>query len=151
MIALRRETFDFGILPASFLVPRAESVASLAPIQRRLLQCAYPSRADPAQTVVTLTDAAQALGITHTNAAHVIDTMHAVAPSEPSTPNTNASQFFFTYVKCPHLNGKNTVFGKVIDGFTVLDMMEKTPGDEADRPLAEIRINRVTIHANPLA
>ena len=72
MIALRRETFDFGILPASFLVPRAESVASLAPIQRRLLQCAYPSRADPAQTVVTLTDAAQALGITHTNAAHVI-------------------------------------------------------------------------------
>jgi peptidyl-prolyl cis-trans isomerase-like 3 len=29
--------------------------------------------------------------------------------------------------------------------------MEKTPGDEADRPLAEIRINRVTIHANPLA
>ena len=89
MIALRRETFDFGILPASFLVPRAESVASLAPIQRRLLQCAYPSRADPAQTVVTLTDAAQALGITHTNAAHVIDTMHAVAPSEPPTPNTD--------------------------------------------------------------
>ena len=43
------------------------------------------------------------------------------------------------------------MFGKVIDGFTVLDMMEKTPGDEADRPLAEIRINRVTIHANPLA
>ena len=68
-----------------------------------------------------------------------------------SGPNTNASQFFFTYVKCPHLNGKNTVFGKVIDGFTVLDMMEKTPGDEADRPLAEIRVNRVTIHANPLA
>ena len=89
MIALRRETFDFGILPASFLVPRAESVASLAPIQRRLLQCAYPSRADPAQTVVTLTDAAQALGITHTNAAHVIDTMHAVAPSEPTTHNTD--------------------------------------------------------------
>jgi hypothetical protein len=25
------------------------------------------------------------------------------------------------------------------------------PGDEMDRPLAEIRINKVTIHANPLA
>ena len=45
-----------------------------------------------------------------------------------SGPNTNASQFFFTYVKCPHLNGKNTVFGKVIDGFTVLDMMVRRLG-----------------------
>lgn len=68
-----------------------------------------------------------------------------------SGPNSNNSQFFITYTKCPHLNGKNTIFGKVIDGFTVLDMMEKTPGDEMDRPLAEIRINKVTIHANPLA
>ena len=68
-----------------------------------------------------------------------------------SGPNANNSQFFITYTKAPHLNGKNTIFGKVIDGFTVLDMMEKTPGDERDRPLAEIRINKVTIHANPLA
>ena len=28
---------------------------------------------------------------------------------------------------------------------------EKTPVDEMDRPLAEIRVNKVTIHANPLA
>ena len=39
----------------------------------------------------------------------------------------------------------------LLDGFTVLDMMEKTPGDEMDRPLAEIRINKITVHANPLA
>jgi peptidyl-prolyl cis-trans isomerase-like 3 len=30
-------------------------------------------------------------------------------------------------------------------------MCEKTPVDELDRPLAEIRVNKVTIHANPLA
>ncbi|GAB4844386.1 hypothetical protein Ancab_037751 [Ancistrocladus abbreviatus] len=68
-----------------------------------------------------------------------------------SGPNTNGSQFFLTYAKQPHLNGLYTVFGKVIHGFEVLDLMEKTQTGPGDRPLAEIRINRVTIHANPLA
>ncbi|ERN19499.1 hypothetical protein AMTR_s00069p00204060 [Amborella trichopoda] len=68
-----------------------------------------------------------------------------------SGPNTNGSQFFIAYAKQPHLNGLYTVFGRVIHGFEVLDLMEKTPTGHGDRPLAEIRINRVTIHANPLA
>lgn len=42
-----------------------------------------------------------------------------------SGPNTNGSQFFITYAKQPHLNGLYTVFGKVIHGFEVLDIMEK--------------------------
>lgn len=42
-----------------------------------------------------------------------------------SGPNTNGSQFFLTYAKQPHLNGLYTVFGKVIHGFEVLDIMEK--------------------------
>lgn len=42
-----------------------------------------------------------------------------------SGPNTNGSQFFLTYAKQPHLNGLYTVFGKVIHGFEVLDLMEK--------------------------
>jgi cyclophilin family peptidyl-prolyl cis-trans isomerase len=33
-----------------------------------------------------------------------------------SGSNANNSQFFITYAKAPHLNGKNTIFGKVIDG-----------------------------------
>ncbi|EOA36718.1 hypothetical protein CARUB_v10012351mg [Capsella rubella] len=68
-----------------------------------------------------------------------------------SGPNTNGSQFFITYAKQPHLNGSYTIFGKVIHGFEVLDIMEKTQTGPGDRPLAEIRLNRVTIHANPLA
>jgi peptidyl-prolyl cis-trans isomerase-like 3 len=43
------------------------------------------------------------------------------------------------------------VFGKVIDGFSVLDTIEKTPGDERDRPLRDVKIEKVTVHANPLA
>lgn len=45
-----------------------------------------------------------------------------------SGPNTNGSQFFITYAKQPHLNGLYTIFGRVIHGFEVLDIMEKVCG-----------------------
>jgi peptidyl-prolyl cis-trans isomerase-like 3 len=43
------------------------------------------------------------------------------------------------------------VFGQVIDGMDTLDKLEKVPVDAADKPKQELRINRVTMHANPLA
>eukprot|EP00882_Tetradesmus_deserticola_P005401 GHRQ01005684.1.p1 GENE.GHRQ01005684.1~~GHRQ01005684.1.p1 ORF type:complete len:164 (+),score=60.60 GHRQ01005684.1:883-1374(+) len=68
-----------------------------------------------------------------------------------SGPNTNGSQFFIMYKAQPHLNGKYTVFGQVIDGLDTLDKMEKVPVDASDRPKQELRINRITMHANPIA
>lgn len=41
---------------------------------------------------------------------------------------------------------------RVIDGFDILDDLEKLPVNEKNyRPFDEVRINSVTIHANPLA
>jgi peptidyl-prolyl cis-trans isomerase-like 3 len=66
--------------------------------------------------------------------------------------NTNGSQFFIIYSKQPNLDGKYTVFGKVIDGFEILDDLEKLPVNEKNyRPERDVRIQSVTIHANPIA
>jgi peptidyl-prolyl cis-trans isomerase-like 3 len=66
-------------------------------------------------------------------------------------PNTNGSQFFVTYAAAPHLDGKNSVFGRVLEGWDVLDRMEKVQVDKKGRPLEKVCIESVTIHANPLA
>ena len=72
-------------------------------------------------------------------------------------PGTNRSQFFFTYERQPHLNNVYTVFGRLLEGWDVLDAMERlqvvggSKKSVANRPVDPPVIQGVTIHANPLA
>jgi len=44
--------------------------------------------------------------------------------------NTGGSQFFLTFRPTEHLDGKHTVFGRVIEGFDVLPKLTRTQGED---------------------
>lgn len=63
------------------------------------------------------------------------------------------SQFFFTLDRAPELDGKNTVFGRVI-GDTVYNLLrigELEVDKETERPLFPPLINRIEVLLNPFA
>lgn len=68
-------------------------------------------------------------------------------------PGTNGSQFFILFDKAPHLDGLNTVFGKLIgdDSLVTLAKLEALEIDKKNRPKEKVLIENITIHANPLA
>ena len=55
-------------------------------------------------------------------------------------PNTNGSQFFITYAPQPHLDGKHSVFGRLVEGADVLeslvngDVMVRVTAAESQAP-----------------
>ncbi|XP_074596479.1 peptidyl-prolyl cis-trans isomerase B-like [Brevipalpus obovatus] len=55
--------------------------------------------------------------------------------------DTNGSQFFITTVSTSWLDGKHTVFGKVIEGLDIVKSIEAVPTDAQDKPILPIVIS----------
>lgn len=70
-------------------------------------------------------------------------------------PNTNGSQFFFTFAPTPWLDGRHTIFGEVISGQDVLSQLtlrdpQENP-DFAGDTLYTVEISEVTVSKLPTA
>ncbi len=61
-------------------------------------------------------------------------------------PNTNGSQFFIVHAQDTHyLDGRHSVFGRVVEGMEVVEDIANVPVDRSDRPMSDVVIERAVV------
>ncbi len=72
-------------------------------------------------------------------------TRGVLSMARSARPDSAGSQFFIMHDDAPHLNGQYAAFGKLTEGYDVLDEIASVPTDYSDRPQAEQRIKSMTV------
>jgi peptidyl-prolyl cis-trans isomerase A (cyclophilin A) len=67
-----------------------------------------------------------------------------LAMANAGPPNTNTSQFFITVAPVPHLNGLHTIFGRVVEGYGVVESISNVPV-AGSKPVKDVVIKKLTI------
>ena len=63
-------------------------------------------------------------------------------------PNTNGSQFFITLSALPHLDGKHSVFGEIIEGYGIALSISDVMVDDNKKPKRPVVIKSINLSGN---
>ena len=72
-------------------------------------------------------------------------TRGVISMARSMMPDSAGSQFFIMHKDAPHLDGQYAAFGKMTDGFDVLDAIATGATDRSDRPREEQKIKHITV------
>jgi len=96
----------------------------------------------------TMEELFTARGITYTPGLESESNTKGSLSMANAGPNTNGSQFFISVADNVYLDGKHTVFGRVIGGLEVAETITKVERDQQDRPKTSVVMKKVTILEN---